>query len=304
MKQLLLNKLFEGQPAKQYLTISAFEDDIGEKVFFKNKGQWVDVTKRQFVVCQNPFVVGIWFEKSISIPSGRACLKITDAKSIDLVKIDMEQIDMIALPKGAMLFFSLRRSSYPFIPFIHRKLLIFYFYWQRHSKVTLKELEGFCATYLYPRKVILTCFGKSGDYNLFPMDLQGFIAEEGIFVLGLRNTNVTLKKILLSKKVVVCDVDAKEKERLYMLGAHHSSQPPKQSDLPFDFEITDVFLTPIPDIITSYKELEIIQSINMGSHTVIIGKVVNEKEKDKRVPSLYHLHITYAIKKDIQYAIV
>jgi len=304
MKQFLIKKLFISQPAQQYLTLSIFENNIREKVFIQTNKSWTEVSKYQFILCQNPFIVGIWFNEKSDLLSNNAWIKITDGGLNDLVMICLQKIEIVDLQQGRLILFKLIRSKFLFIPRIHQKLLISYFYLQRKNAVSFFELNSFCATYTYPRKVILTCFGQTNDYNLFPMDLQGYIKEADIYVLGLRNSNVTLKKILNERRVVVCDVASNEKERLVGLGRHHSSQPPSMSDLPFTFDQTAVFKMLIPDIANSYRELEIIHHMNMGSHTVMIGKVVNQNLKAVDLPSLYHLHIASAIIKQNDYSVI
>jgi flavin reductase (DIM6/NTAB) family NADH-FMN oxidoreductase RutF len=212
---------------------------------------------------------------------------------------------VIEFPNGRLVLCKLLRTTYAFINPIHQKLLIGYFYWQRQNKISLKELDCFCAAYLYPRKVVLTCFGQPDDYNLFPMDLQGYIKTEDVYVLGLRNTNVTLKKIIAAGKVAVCEVSSANKDALYLLGRHHSSQPPRLSDLPFTFKSSELFQIPVPDIASAYVELEIIKHIDLGSHTVLVGKVVNQNHHSHRETySLYHQHITKAIKGKNVYRVV
>jgi hypothetical protein len=179
-----------------------------------------------------------------------------------------------------------------------------YFYFKNKNKVSFSELDSFCATYTFPRKVILACFGQSNDYNLFPMDLQGYIDDAQLYVLGLRNTNVTLQKILEAKRIVVCDLRASDKEAILKLGNHHSSKPPGLEALPFDFQKTSTFQIPVPHIAQGYKEIEITVFKNVGSHTIMIGKIINQTESHGEFPCLYHMHIASSIKRGNPYIVV
>ena len=116
-----------------------------------------------------------------------------------------------------------------------------------------------------------------------------FIAEENMYVLGLRTTNATLNKILEAKKVVVCDTDTADLETVYNLGKHSSKAPTPISELPFGVTESQVFGFPVPDFTGSYKEIEIIDHRKMGYHMLMIGKVVNAKQINPNPSSLYHV---------------
>ena len=122
------------------------------------------------------------------------------------------------------------------------------------------------------------------------MDLSGYIAESGIFILGLRTTNIALEKILTVKKVVISDTDNADINVIYSLGKHHSTAPPKLDDLPFDTLDSELFKFPVPDFSASYKEIEIIKSQELGSHMLLIGKVLNHKQIRNKSSSLHHIH--------------
>ena len=305
MKQFFKRLLFGNQPARQYLTLSIYEEDIQEKAFLHiNDKIRIEVTKYQFVLCQKPFIIGIWIQGFKEFNSSKFALNITDSEERNLVKLKLKVIQSFFFETGSFVMFRLTHSAFYFIAWLHQKLLVSYFYFNKQNKVSFSELNSFCAAYTFPRKVILTCFGQSNDYNLFPMDLQGYVDDASLYILGLRNTNVTLQKILSEKKVVVCDLSASDKEQILKLGNHHSRTPPSPEVLPFNFKKTAVFQTPVPDIAKSYKEIQITTSMNMGSHTIMIGKVINQTENQDKFPGLYHLHVAPAITSSNPYIVV
>lgn len=302
MKQVLKRLLFGTQPAQQYLTLSLKPSDIREKVFLRSGRVLTDVSQCQFVVCQNPFVIAIWMGASIDDAETGFQIEIVDGTGRMMVEASLLKLKVIDLDGGSIVLFQLIRTKYQFISAVHQKALITYFYLTSKSKVSFYELNGFCASYLYPRKVVLTCFGGLDSYNVFPMDLCGHIPETGFYILGLRNTNVTLTDILAARKVVVCEVPASEKDTILSLGRHHSARPPAPESLPFSLKETPAFRMCVPDIATSFWEIEVIQFCDMGSHTVMIGKILNTVgDVPAQINHLFHLHISYAVKNILPY---
>ncbi len=106
---------------------------------------------------------------------------------------------------------------------MHRLVLFAYFL--RSKKNTYHHRKVISALYSYPRRIIIVSYKDDNYYNIFPMDIQGYIAEEKLYILGLRTTNVTLNKILEGKKVVVCDTDTVDINTVYDLGKHSSAAP-------------------------------------------------------------------------------
>jgi len=300
MKSLIRKLLFGDHPIKQYLTVSLKEKEIIEKAYLVYGENRLEISKVQFAICQDPYMMGIWLGEKTIEKGAEVHIEMERDNQL-ILKSKCIVNEMIGLTKGNLLIAELKRTTYQFINYFHQKGIIAFFYYRQKHKVSFTELDHFCAMYSYPRSVILTCFGTEEDYNLFPMDLRGFIKEAGIYLLGLRNTNVTLKKMLAAKKVVVCGIAADQKENIFALGAHHSTQPPSLKDLPFDFISSEKFGFPVPTIIKDYKEIEIIESHNKGSHTLMICKVVNEVVFEEDFPSLYHLHIATAMKLGCDY---
>ena len=176
--------------------------------------------------------------------------------------------------------------NYQLSPF-HRLALFGYFL--RSKANTFYSRRVISALYSYPRRIIIVSYRDENYYNIFPMDIQGFIAEENIYLLGLRTTNATLEKILDAKKVVVCDTDTVDLETVYNLGKHSSKAPTPINELPFGVSESQLFGFPVPDFSGSYKELEIIHHRKMGYHMLMMGKVVNAKQIKPNPSSLYHV---------------
>ena len=304
MKNLIRKLLFGNHKIGQYITVSLKEKDIEESVYLSSGGQNIEISKRHFCLCQDPFMVAVWLNnnEAVSTESTNEAICIEIHKSGNKILSSKCKVNQqVSFDNGKLVILELTKTKYHFINTLHQKGIIFFFYYRQKHKVSFVELDHFCAMYSYPRPVILTCFGKEDDYNLFPMDLQGYLSDEGIYLLGLRNTNVTLKKMLAAKKVVVCGIASKYKENIFALGSHHSTAPPSIDELPLDFIESETFGFPVPRIVNSYKEIEIQQSFNKGSHTIMVCKVVNEVVFDSNFKSMHHLHIATAMKLGCNY---
>ncbi len=305
MRNILKKILFKNQPVKQYLTVNIENGAVSEQAFlWLDEKEKINVSTEQFVLCQRPFIIGIWTGKKNEPPNDTARFDFVSNTGSLLLSMKLRKIRAVEFTQGKFILFTIVHTRYFFINFFHQKALMLFFLTRKGNKIKFKELDCFCAGYTYPRKVILTCFGQDDYYNIFPMDFQGLIQDAQLFVLGLRNTNITLNRILESKRAVVCEIPASEKELVLMLGKHHSSAPPDLNNISFPLETTLFYNTPIPKMAKSYKELEIVYSSNEGSHTIMIGKIINQSQTDSNFSSLFHWHITGAMRTNGSYTLI
>ena len=70
----------------------------------------------------------------------------------------------------------------------------------------------------------------------------------------------------------------------------HGLTPPALDSLPFKVIESEKFGFDIPEWIFSYKEVEILKTINLGSHMLLWGKVMNEKKIKPSTGNLFHIH--------------
>jgi len=296
--------LFGDQDQKQYLTVSLNQEQVIEKVFLRAGNHSLEISSRHFCLGQDPFLVGVCL-------SDDEAEKLSDSFVVEISKLDNTIVsvrcrldDSIQVGQGHLVLLVPDKKKFPLLNSLRQKSLVAYFHYHQKHKVSYEELNNFCAMYSFPRPVILTCFGKEPDYNIFPMDLQGSVPNGDFHLLGLRNTNVTLKSMLDSKRVVICGIHSKYKKTIFKLGAHHSKEPPPVNELPFKTLESKNFGFLIPEIVEYYKELKIVESFNKGSHTIMVCRVVYHEPSKQSFPSLHHLHISAAIKPGTDYSIV
>jgi hypothetical protein len=139
------------------------------------------------------------------------------------------------------------------------------------------------------------------------MDLTGEPGQTNRFAFGLRHTNLAISKIIDSKKMVKSDVSFEYKDIIYQLGKHHGSLPPPLDALPFPVMETEQFGFYIPSWVEKYREIEIIKTVNLGSHMLLWGKSTNEKILKSPLGHLFHIHFLlyiYQQRRGLNYPLV
>jgi flavin reductase (DIM6/NTAB) family NADH-FMN oxidoreductase RutF len=169
---------------------------------------------------------------------------------------------------------------------IRRRLISRYF----RNKNTPAQDRMYGALYSYPRKVVAVSHVDATGYNIFPMDFQCLVEPDGICILGLRTTNITLQKILNTGSVTISNTHAVSLEQIYQLGSHHSASPPPMAELPFATSPGKLFGFPVPEFATGYSEIELKASRQLGTHMLMVGNVVNRVNPASPVNAIHHIH--------------
>ncbi|NJM24417.1 MAG: hypothetical protein HC859_01705 [Bacteroidia bacterium] len=138
--------------------------------------------------------------------------------------------------------------------------------------------------------MVAVCFSENDYYNIFPMDFKCLCYDDDLCILGLRTTNITLKKMIAAGKVVIGDTDRAPLKTIYDLGNHHSSTPPPVSELPFKVGESKLFKFPVPAFCASYIEVAFYHSEGVGSHTLLIGRIIHRSRAAEPPHHLYHYH--------------
>lgn len=293
MKKLLRELLFGDVVISEYSTVTV-NKEINEKVYLQAGEIIIDISQYQFLLCLEPVVFGVWLKKSFTKDNGeyKMYFKTSQGEKNNKEKtlgiINLVFFDKIENENKMLLLLKLKTTKIYHTNFIKTHLLYNRFY--KKPAFSFNKLKSFVAAYSYPRRVRIIAFRDNEYFNIFPMDLLGNISENNYYVFGLRHTNTTLSKIIETKKIVVSEVSYKYKDVIYQLGKHHGSSPPTINSLPFKTTQSEKFGFYIPEWIYSYKEIEILKTIDLGSHMLLWGKVVNEKKIKEPTGNLYHIH--------------
>ncbi|MCC8427174.1 hypothetical protein [Mucilaginibacter sp. UR6-11] len=282
------NIFFKHTDIKTFFITRLTESQIKEKIWLKKGGLIIDITHRQSMICLDPFCIAVW------LPLAQGVGDKADAPVIFFTKdgkttasINVSLIENVPTDNGTLLLYKIESVKNYQLTLMHRLAVLGYLL--RSKKNTFQSRRIISALYSYPRKIIIVSYQDDEYYNIFPMDIQGYILEQGIYLLGLRTTNVTLDKILAAKKVVICESDEMDIEIIYQLGKHPSTSPTKKEEMPFAITESELFGFPVPATIGGYKELEIFYNRKMGYHMLLVGKVANSKVIKESPASLYHV---------------
>ena len=264
------------------------EHEVLEKVFLKKGNQEIDITLHHGMICLDPFCVAAWLttEEINSIDPDKVEIRFVKGKILN-ASIHVSLIERIGTDSGVLLLFKIESVKNYQLTALHRLMLLGYYL--RSKKNTYYSRKVISALYSYPRNIIIVSYKDEDYYNIFPMDIRAYLAEDDLYILGLRTTNVTLSKILETKKVVVCDTDSVDIKTVYDLGKHSSANPTPVNELPFSVTESEKFGFLVPDFTGSYKEIKIIHHKKMGYHMLLVGKVVNSKKLKPDYSSLYHV---------------
>ena len=298
MKGFLRKILLGDTDITEYSTIT-IKGEIKERVFLEADQFIANVSSNHWVLCLEPIVFGIWLEKGNEIAPGKSDkfrLYFThssvgnarEAKQNAVAISTLDYFDKIDDAGGTLYLLRVKSSKIRHVNAL--KILILFLKYYKKPKLSFEKYKSLVAAYSYPRRVRIVSFLQENYFNIFPMDLMGVVPGAGRQVFGLRHTNVTLSKIVEAKRLVVSEVPYMYKEIIYELGKHHGSNPPSKESLPFEISQTENFGFPFPQWANSYKEIEILQTKNLGSHMLLWGKILNEKELSAPAENLYHIH--------------
>ncbi len=260
----------------------------------------MDVSKSHWVLCLTPIVFGIWMGKEEALNfSGEKTeysLLFTDQQinfrdnsnknATALARLDLSgKIEEI---NGTLFLFRLQKSTLHHLGFI-KTMVLFYRYYRKPT-LSFSTFKSLVAAYSYPRKVRIVSFRQDEYFNIFPMDLVGDISHSNRYVFGLRHTNITLPKITATQKMVISEIPYSQKDTIYKLGSHHSKNPPHPESLPFKTLQSERFGFYIPEWAENYREINILKTINLGSHMLLWGEPGNKVVLKSPTPHLYHIH--------------
>jgi len=285
----MIKNIFFKQTNVQTFFITRLEQNqVAEKVFFKSGKYQTDITSHHAMICLDPFCVAIWLaNEQMELFDPQTAIMLFKKGDKLNAELKILNIENVPTKRGRLLLYKIEKVKNHQLSALHRLALFAWFL--RSKSNTYRSRRVISALYSYPRSIIIVSYRDDDYYNIFPMDIKGYIQEEDLYILGLRTTNLTLNRMLKERKVVVCDTDAVDINTVYNLGKHSSKAPTAIADLPFGTTKSELFGFPVPDFTGSYKEIEIIMNRKMGYHMLMLGRVVNAKQIKQNPSSLYHV---------------
>jgi flavin reductase (DIM6/NTAB) family NADH-FMN oxidoreductase RutF len=274
---LLTNRFWK----KEFQAMTLPAGDSLVKVYLGAGEGSPDITNHHCILCQDPFIIGVaGLNPDIN---NTGCFTIVSGANKAV--LESKLINVTGTGSANLHLFEISTASFS----RYHTILLLLNKWRSRSATGFSLFKKFAAAYMLPREVVLVSFAAPGHVNIFPMDFRGYFKDQGIHLFGLRNSNITLQKIIEHRRLAVAVFDSKEKSDIYGLGKHHSSAFSRESPLPFNITDTDLYKFPLADISTAYHELELVAYHNLGSHTLLIAKPVNKKG-EFRCSNFSHIH--------------
>lgn len=247
---------------------------------------------RVMLISLKPLLYGIWLpdgeetptELSISCHQQRLChLTGSEVERFDLTN----GVFVLWQPQKTRLSRLTLKERFWELPKIFRQ--------SRRSKFRFEypEISHLAAAYYYPRKIYVVVVAAEDYLNIFPMDLHLKDPASMQYVFALQLTNLATEEIKQNRQVVICEIAADSIATAYGLGKNHGKTNLFKQELPFALDTSKTFGIPVPEFAIGYREVEVGQWKDLGSHTLFLGKIVYEELPKKSIPQLYHVHRFY-----------
>jgi flavin reductase (DIM6/NTAB) family NADH-FMN oxidoreductase RutF len=147
-----------------------------------------------------------------------------------------------------------------------------------HSALEPAAVQQLMIAYLCPRPVVLVSVEAPGHRNIFPMDLIGPLERSDLFSLALRSTNVSAPVMRDVRRVALSSMPATMKDVVYKLSEHHRQPLSEWADLPFPVRPSREFGIPAVAAALRIRELAIVHSREVGSHTLFLCRTVSDED--------------------------
>jgi flavin reductase (DIM6/NTAB) family NADH-FMN oxidoreductase RutF len=294
MKAIIKKLVFCDSNPKNFPAVRIDHGLIQETAELVNGKNHLNVSSNHCIVCHAPFLVAIWLTQSQVQDFGQSQLQLQiSGRGKIVAKAELSLQQKIDNGENVIAIFRVEEATCYQLSSIRQAVLYRYF----KNKTNALESRSYATMYSYPRRVIAVSYRDESYYNMFPMDFQCQTGD-GTFILGLRTTNVTIDRIIKSKKVLIGDAGQAALSTIYFLGGHHSKTPTPLNELPFKTQPSENFRFPVAEFSSSYQEVEIIQNYELGTHMLMIGKPLKRVELRKQESSIHHIHFFQKFASD------
>ena len=144
--------------------------------------------------------------------------------------------------------------------------------------------------YSVPRIISVISLGLNARYNMFPTDLHGVI-NKGYYVSSLRKTGKACEQVEEIKKIVLSNVSTSYSHDAYLMGKNHMQDLKPIDSFKVSQTNSEMFSNPLPPDTLSYRELELVDTFDVGIHRLLFYKIVNHKILHEGGFTLSHIHM-------------
>lgn len=302
MKQVLKKWLTNGNSLRDYYPIANIDYNSHVNVIAHlSSGVNLNVTNQQWTLAYNPMIMGILIPRERENELRKSSIELKyywgsndgNMQGDKLSKVDLqykETLD-ITLPEGVLMLFKATGARNFHLSWVRRSIILYrlYLLCKKREKyfdtLSFNLYKQYAAQFTYPRRVMMIAVEHQHNSHFFPVDLQGHIAA--FYFFGLRHSNKVITVLQQIRKVVICFVPATEYKTLYYLGKF-SKESEKSA---IAFKKSSLFGFKIPEFVSGYYEIELINDHNIGSQQFFTGSIVNEQRASPDSVFLYHVHM-------------
>jgi hypothetical protein len=296
LKRSISNMLFGLSVPQEYVCLAneQLTDSFSCHLTGKEQGLCQDITNIHLFLGYKPVVIGVPVSnvnEKYLLEHQELCLSVSHkafalngewrgflTSRDSIARLALQKNDVINIGSGTIALFQAGQGTHSFISAFHQATSTVRRKTRRARKDAI-QLEGNLAdqvriAYAIPRVVsVITLLAPSGEMNMFPTDLHGSISED-YYASSLRIGGKASKQVDNVKRIVLSDVDANRYNEVYALGKNHMKDP--QAISSFDTkERSKQFEIPVPSYAISYREMEVIRSVDIGIHRIYFYHVLN-----------------------------
>jgi flavin reductase (DIM6/NTAB) family NADH-FMN oxidoreductase RutF len=294
----------------QEFTLGLPEPQTEISVFLHGAGVNRDVTEHLSTACAEPLTICIGFDEG-TCPSHRELSNLTlvfserNGQECVLGEIGLDYRQTLTGVGTEFMFFEPRSSKNFCLPNAQLGLhyiLHAYRQWRRDNtqgiKMSFLERRASMVTFIRPHPVMLVSVGNHEEGNLFPMNLCGYLGN-GYFGFALRTERVAGTVVQRAGYVALSSLPEQQGYLAYRLANQHKKESVDWSALPFATKISKALSIPIPEFAQRVKELEIWNSIAVGSHRFFIGRILAEETHTNELAfcSIHGFYQSWRLKK-------
>lgn len=295
------------RPLPQWSTIAVDPPQKAVTATLRWNGQWADVTKDHTVASLKPLAI------ATSVDAGEhPSIEYSDNATGKLLGVlRLAKATSIATEGASIAIYRVAGGEHRCLNWARRPWNA----WLQNramrksnqSHLGLMEpasVQQLMIAYLCPRPVILVSVGAPGHQNIFPMDLIGPLERSGLFSLALRSTNVSEPVMRDMRRVALSSMPAAMKTIVYKLSEHHKQPLQDWNLLPFPTRPSREFDIPAVAAALRIRELAIVHSEIMGSHTFFLGRMASDEALAEGT-QLHHtagFHQAYRRRRDRPFA--
>lgn len=309
MKRVLKRLLLGAETIPQWATVGLHAPQRHIQVWLDGLPESrapLDLTRNATIAAMRPFTIATCISKHISeqqLAQSSLSLvmreNLTDGRVLGRIYLTYNRSLDIASGTQIALFEAKGHRNYCLSPL---QLQLHYLLAQRARRHTARtnaynfdmappDLHSMFVFYICPRPVVLVTTAWNGASNVFPMDLIG-PTDSPYFLLALRRTSPAVQLMQRSRHIAFGDVPADYKDIAYDLGRHHKSESIDLSQLPFETVLSPMWSLPVAKASLGVTEVEVEQSVSVGSHELFITRIVHE-QRWQDGPQLFHISGLY-----------